>query len=280
MASERQAERAFIESHSIVRKIWSHPDLLLLIFAGSAAEFALNRAVDWLFFTNALPRDPIGRLFSTIRYAQRIVFAGEAQARTAIASIAAIHAGVERARGQRIPDWAFRDVLYMLIDYSQRAHELLLRPLGAAEREDLCMGLLKIGHELHIPQLPETYRDWIVHREQHLERDLAVSDFTERLFLAYRAQLGLWRYQVLLEIQALLVPARVSNLLGFQPKHLVVGSCVQMYALTRHLGLQTLVQRLLIPQAYWWELEQLSPRSCLGWNARDGRVVASTKPRE
>ena len=28
---------------------------ILLIFAGSAAEFALNRAVDWLFFTGNMP---------------------------------------------------------------------------------------------------------------------------------------------------------------------------------------------------------------------------------
>ena len=68
-------ERTFIEPHSIIRKIWGDPTLVLLIFAGCAAEFALNRAVDWLFFTNALPKDPIGRLFSTVRSAQRIIFA-------------------------------------------------------------------------------------------------------------------------------------------------------------------------------------------------------------
>ncbi|MDQ3244245.1 MAG: DUF2236 domain-containing protein, partial [Gemmatimonadota bacterium] len=44
--------------------------MVLLVFAGSAAEFALNRAVDWLFFTGELPRDPIGRLFSTAAYSQ------------------------------------------------------------------------------------------------------------------------------------------------------------------------------------------------------------------
>ena len=35
----------FVPGGSIVRKIWGDPDLILLIFAGSAAEFALNRAV-------------------------------------------------------------------------------------------------------------------------------------------------------------------------------------------------------------------------------------------
>jgi hypothetical protein len=73
--------RDFVDRGSIVRTIWGEPDLVLLIFAGSAAEFALNRAVDWLFFTGEIPRDPIGRLFSTVRYAQEIVFVDEEQAR-------------------------------------------------------------------------------------------------------------------------------------------------------------------------------------------------------
>jgi hypothetical protein len=67
----------FVERRSIVRTIWGRSDLILLIFAGSAAEFALNRAVDWLFFTNRIPQDPVGRLLSTVHYAQGIVFADE-----------------------------------------------------------------------------------------------------------------------------------------------------------------------------------------------------------
>jgi hypothetical protein len=60
-----------VRTRSIVGLIWGEPDRVLLIFAGAAAEFALNRAVDWLFVTGRLPAHPIGRLFSTVRYAQR-----------------------------------------------------------------------------------------------------------------------------------------------------------------------------------------------------------------
>ena len=95
--------------------------MVLLVFAGSAAEFALNRAVDWLFFTGKLPGDPIGRLFVTASYAQQIVFADVSTASRALDRIRAAHQAVEHQRGQRIPDWAHRDVLYMLIDYSERA---------------------------------------------------------------------------------------------------------------------------------------------------------------
>src|SRR5215211_8416150 len=95
--------RDFVDRRSIVRKIWGNPDLILLIFAGSAAEFALNRAVDWLFFTGKIPRDPIGRLFSTVRYAQEIVFVSEDEARRTLNRINAAHRTVERQRSDTIP---------------------------------------------------------------------------------------------------------------------------------------------------------------------------------
>src|SRR4051812_47067645 len=88
----------FVHRHSIVRTIWGNADTVLLIFAGSAGEFALSRAVDWLFFTGKLPADPIGRLFSTVRYAQDIVFSEEEKAKRTINRMSAIHGGVEKQR--------------------------------------------------------------------------------------------------------------------------------------------------------------------------------------
>src|SRR5215213_6559863 len=108
----------FVRKDSIVRQIWGKGDTILFIFAGAAAEFALNKAVDWLYFTGRLPADPLGRLFSTVSYARRIVFSEMEGANRAIDKMADIHAGVEKARGARIPDWAYRDVLFMLIHYS------------------------------------------------------------------------------------------------------------------------------------------------------------------
>ena len=71
--------------------------------------------MDWLFFTGKLPAGPVGRLISTASHARQIVFAEELTATRTFERIRAAHAGVERQRGQRIPDWAHRDVLYMLI---------------------------------------------------------------------------------------------------------------------------------------------------------------------
>ena len=127
----------FVKEASIVRQIWGNADTILLIFAGASAEFASNKTVDWLYFTGRLPTDPVGRLFSTVTYARKIVFSKHADALTAIDSISAIHQNVEQARGKRIPDWAYRDVLYLLIDYSIRSFEVLDRKLREDEKQEV-----------------------------------------------------------------------------------------------------------------------------------------------
>ena len=240
----------FVDRGSIVRTIWGDPDLVLLIFAGSAAEFALNRAVDWLFFTGEIPRDPIGRLFSTVRYAQKIVFVDEEKACHTLNLINKRHAGVEHRRGQTIPDWAYRDVLYMLIDYSERAYELLYRPLSESQKSELFEVFLRIGEALSIPKLPATYAEWEVDRREHLMRDLTYSKHTSMLYAAYRRHLGLLRYYLLLEVQALLVPDQVRRLLRLNSNPLVSG-LAQVYGLIGTGNVHSLVHTLLIPPRYW-----------------------------
>lgn len=236
----------FVDQRSIIRTIWSDSELVLLIFAGSAAEFALNRSVDWLFYTNRIPNDPVGRFYSTVAYAQEIVFADETRAQQTMARICAIHRSVESSRGERIPDWAYRDVLYMLIDYSERAHELFYRPLTMAEKQDLYEGFLRIGKGLEIPELPPNYLEWKVDRQLHLLRDLAGSKYTEMLYECYRRQLGEWRYQLLLQLQALLAPARVRELLGLEP-NLLLEVAIRLYGLYSIPELGSIIRWLLLP---------------------------------
>src|SRR5471030_3514335 len=127
----------FVDKQSTVRRIWGKGDTILFIFAGASAEFALNKAVDWLYYTGKLPADPLGRLFSTVAYARQIIFSEYEEAISAIDRITAIHRGVEQSRGARIPDWAYRDVLFMLIDYSIRSYEVLERQLTDEEKEEV-----------------------------------------------------------------------------------------------------------------------------------------------
>jgi len=243
----------FVDRRSIVRRIWGDPDLILLIFAGSAAEFALNRAVDWLFFTGKIPGDPIGRLFSTVRYAQEIVFVDEETAQHTLNRINASHQAVEKQRSATIPEWAYRDVLYMLVDYSERAYALLYRRLSKSEQNELYSVFLRIGDGLSIRDLPATYEEWRVDRQRHMVRDLTYSRHTSLLFESYREHLGIWRYYLLLQVQALLVPAEVRRLLRLNPNSLISGA-VQTYGLVAALNLQSIVHSLLIPPRYWAQL--------------------------
>ena len=247
----------FVPQRSIVRTIWGDPDLILLIFAGSAAEFALNRAVDWLFFTGKIPRDPIGRLFSTVRYAQEIVFVDEETAQHTLNRINAAHRAVECERMQTIPDWAFRDVLYMLVDYSERAYTLLHRPLSPAQQNELFGVFRRIGESLSIRELPESYAEWKLDRRRHLEQDLAYTRHTALLFKQYRRHLGFWRYQLLLRVQALLAPRHVQQLLQLNPNKLMLG-LVETYGMLSGLNLRSVVHTLLVPPQYWAELREFS----------------------
>ncbi|GAA4354499.1 hypothetical protein GCM10023185_16430 [Hymenobacter saemangeumensis] len=239
----------FVPANSVVRTIWGKADTVLFIFAGAAAEFALNKAVDWLYFTGRLPADPLGRLFSTVEYARQIVFAEREGAERAIAGIAAIHAAVEAKRGAAIPDWAYRDVLYMLIDYSIRAFELLERPLTAGEKEQVFTVFWRVGQGLGIPDLPLCYTDWLPEREQRLKADLEYSRFTADLYQQYRRHLGLVRYQLLRRVQALVVPQRVRHMLNLQTGNWL-RPVLATYCRTRHLALSQWARALLLPEAY------------------------------
>ncbi|WP_158829221.1 oxygenase MpaB family protein [Mucilaginibacter lacusdianchii] len=246
----------FVAKHSIVREIWGKSDTTLFIFAGAAAEFALNNAVDWLYFTGRLPADPLGRLFSTVTYAQQIVFSEQAAALKAIDKIAAIHQGVEAARGAQIPDWAYRDVLFMLIDYSIRSYEVLERKLTDLEKKEVFDVFYRVGHRMGIAGLPTTYVDWLTMRADHLQHNMINSHFTIDLFKQYRKHLGLLRYLLLKQVQVLVTPNRVKQLLNLNQLPLL-KPVIALYKLSRKLRLDKLVKEAILPAQYKAQIRDL-----------------------
>lgn len=246
----------FVTRDSIVRQIWGKSDTILFIFSGAAAEFALNKAVDWLYFTGKLPADPLGRLFSTVNYARQIVFASEEDALRAIDKITAIHQGVEKARGAVIPDWAYRDVLYMLIHYSIAAYELLERKLTPEEHEDVYQVFYRMGLRMGLTELPATYEAWLPTRDAHMEQDLQKSKYTTDLFKQYKKHLGALRYAILIHAQKLVVPRKVAELLHFHPVSLV-RPLVPLYKFSRTLGLDGHLKMSLMPAAYKEQIRNL-----------------------
>jgi uncharacterized protein (DUF2236 family) len=246
----------FTDKESIVRKIWGKGDTVLFIFAGASSEFALNKAVDWLYFTGTLPADPLKRLFSTITYAREIIFSDKEKAFITIDKITAIHSAVEKNRGASIPDWAYRDVLFMLIHYSIASFELMERKLNEHEKEEVYKVFLQLGNRMKLKDLPQHYKDWLRVREQHLNNDLEKSRYTIDLFKQYKKHLGAIRYFILLESQILVVPPKVNELLQLGKTSWLTPLLV-LYKISRTLKLDGLLKSAVLPVEYKEQIKAL-----------------------
>jgi uncharacterized protein (DUF2236 family) len=246
----------FVDQESVVRKIWGKGDTVLFVFAGASAEFALNKAVDWLYFTGRLPADPLGRLFSTVMYARQIVFSEKQAAEKAIDKITSIHTAVETSRGAKIPDWAYRDVLFMLIHYSIASYELLERKLNDPEKEDLFDVFNRLGLRMGLKGLPTNFTEWVKMRDEHLQQDLENSHYTVDLYKQYRKHLGFVRYKLLKESQKMVVPERVRHLLGLV-KLSWLTPVLFVYKLSRKIKMDWFLKSLVLPKKYKKQIKEL-----------------------
>jgi len=246
----------FVVEDSIVKRIWGKSDTILFIFAGAAAEFALNKAVDWLYFTGKLPADPLARLFSTVRYARSIVFSSEDDANKAIDSLQHIHSSVEKSRGTSIPDWAYRDVLFMLIHYSIAAYELLEKKLTDKEKDEVYDVFYRLGARMGLKELPLTYTEWLPVRQAHMMNDLQKSEYTEDLFKQYKKHLGAMRFFVLIEGQKLVVPDRVKEMLHFSDFSLLTP-IVPVYKVSKLMKMDWLLKKIVLPPDYMDQINEL-----------------------
>lgn len=246
----------FVEQNSVVRKIWGKSDTVLFIFAGASAEFALNKAVDWLYFTGKLPSDPLGRLFSTVKYARMIVFSTLDDANKAIDIISRIHSAVEQSRGDVIPDWAYRDVLFMLIHYSIASYELLEKKLTDNEKEEVYNVFYRVGLRMGLKGLPPSYIEWLPVRDAHLMADLQKSEYTGDLFKQYKKHLGTMRFKVLVEAQKLVCPIRVKTLLQFSYFSLL-SPAVPLYKVSRLMKIDWMLKNILLPSDYKDQINEL-----------------------
>jgi uncharacterized protein (DUF2236 family) len=208
-------------SSTVTRRIWGSPDAILLFFAGGAAEFAAIKAVDWLFFTGRLPGAPVERFFETVRFAQSVFFGDPAEATDAIERINLIHRRVEEARGEEIPQWAYRDMLFILIDYGEQAHEVVFGPMTEAERASHFRVALSLGQAMHLSGLPTTYAEYRDQRHRQLLEDYARGPLTDELYASYRRALGPLRYRLLELVQASVLPDELRDVLRLEPHPLV-----------------------------------------------------------
>jgi hypothetical protein len=156
---------------------------------------------------------------------------------------------VEASRGTSIPDEAYLDVLFLLIDYSIRSFELLQRRLSPEEKAEVFAVFHRVGARMGLRGLPGTYTDWAAKREVYLKENLIRSAFSQDLYKRYRKNLGWVRYRLLLQAQIVLVPGRVRRLLGLSPIPLF-RPVVQAYKGIRMFRLDKALKIILLPGKY------------------------------
>jgi hypothetical protein len=167
-----------------------------------------------------------------------------------------IHTGVEQNRGVSIPDWAYRDVLFMLIHYSIVSYELLEKKLKTEEKEEVYNVFYRVGARMGLKQLPPTYAEWLPDRKAHLIENLKQSEYTIDLFHQYKKQLGAFRFKLLLEGQKLVVPKRVKALLHFGEFSLLTP-LLPIYKICRFFKLDRLLSKMLLPAKYKDQINDL-----------------------
>lgn len=198
-----------------LQQIWGNPDCLLTIFIGSSAEFALNPAVDWLFYTGKLPADPVARFASTVAYSHKLIFADDHAKEQQVASqIQQIHTTLETKRGYAMPPIAYRDVLMMTMEYTLRAYPLVFgRELSVIEKDSLIQTQAAMWQNMRLPDFPTDYATFQTVREEMFSR-FAYSEWSPRLMAAYRRASGRVGYVLLLAAMRWIVDERIVRRLG------------------------------------------------------------------
>ena len=167
-----------------------------------------------------------------------------------------IHSTVEQKRGAAIPDWAYRDVLFMLIHYSIASHELLEQKLTEEEKEEVFDVFYRVGSRMGLQGLPTSYSTWIKMREEHLNNDMEKGKYSIDLFKQYRKHLGPFRYILLKEGQKLVVPKQVREMLGLN-RFSFLSPVIPMYKFSRLLKMDWLLKSAILPAAYKKQIREL-----------------------
>lgn len=198
------------------RRIWSSTDAILLLAAGAAAEIAGSKAVEWMFVMRRMPDAPLERMLASVRFARRVFCSDSFSARAAIAKTNDAHRRVEDQRGERIPEWAYRDMLYMFVDYGIRAHEIVYGPISRPGQRSYCDDVMALGQAMGIKNLPQSYEDYERERSRHLQENYRRSARTSQLNQSYKDALGSMRYAAWMPVQVALMPGELREILAVE----------------------------------------------------------------
>lgn len=249
----------------MTRKIWGDPENVLLIYAGAAAEFALNPENHWLFYTGKLPSDPLRRFEETLRYQQKLFFMPQEAVPAVARHIKDIHRQVEKKRSQEqgeahISDQAYLQVFSMLIEYGILGHEYLQhRKMAREEKEVYFNDIRAIALIMEIQDFPEDYHHYLTRRTQMVVRELQFNSYTRELMESYRKNLGPLRFWGLLQFQAFFIDPILSFRLGLKANRFF-GWAYRLYPRFRFKQLFNGLTALLLEGKTRLALKELASR--------------------
>lgn len=207
----------------ITRKIWGNPENILLIYVGSAADFALNPENHWLFFTMRLPSNPQKRFIETFSFNRRILMTPKEQVPELMMRIRNVHTGVEKSReikegvSQHISNKAYIEVGDMLIDYGVRGYEYLNhRKMSAEEKESYFSDMVAMFKLMRVEVADKSFVDFAKRRQNSLDNDLAVNGHTAELYAAYAKDLGAFQFWLLKQFQSYFIEPIAAQKLGLK----------------------------------------------------------------
>lgn len=123
------------------------------------------------------------------------------------------------------------------------------RQLSKAEKSEVFQVFYKIGSRMGLNGLPENFEAWEQMRQDHLDHNMLHSAYTDDLFKQYRKHLGALRYRILPEVQTLVVPDTVRQLLRLR-KISLIHPLIALYKVCRFFKIDWVLRSLLLPPNY------------------------------
>lgn len=124
------------------------------------------------------------------------------------------------------------------------------------EKEELFDVFNRVGLRMGLKGLPADYNEWTIMRNEHLQNDLAKSNYTVDLFKQYRKHLGWMRYKLLIESQKLVVPRYAKQLLNLG-RFSWLNPILAIYKLSRKIKMDWFLKSLVLPAAYKKQIKEL-----------------------
>lgn len=239
---------------SFTRQIWTDLDHILLVYVGSAAEFALVPENHWLFYTGKLPAAPLDRLVSTFVWNRKVMQVPAEDMEALAKQIRGFHTPIEQRRSKEegtpreITQGAYRAVGAMLIDYALLAERYLNgAAISGEDREQYYQDQRRFFEAMGIEGWEENWEEYAANRTEEVRDHLKRNEYTDQLFASYRKDLGAFRYHLLLQFMGHFLPDAIREKFGIVPR----AWFRPLYALYPKLHgtpLAGLVHRLLLPK--------------------------------